>query len=59
MAYRTFFLVLGVISSSTEGAGDNFSSRMWGIALAILYVVLAYHFLNFINDPRRHEAKLA
>ena len=55
MAYRTFFLVLGVISSSNEGIEGKFLERLFGISLAIVYVVLAYHLLSLINNPEKRE----
>jgi len=55
MAYRTFFLVLGVVSSSTDAIEGKFVDRLFGVSLAIIYVVLAYQFLNLINNPEKNE----
>jgi hypothetical protein len=51
MAYRGFFVILSVIFTSKDTVADNLSSRLFGIILAVLYVVLAYQFLNTVNNP--------
>jgi MFS family permease len=58
IAYRTFFLVMGVISSSSESAGDTIVERLFGIGMAVLYVVIAYKVVTYFNDPRIYENEM-
>ncbi|WP_417859227.1 hypothetical protein [Xanthomarina gelatinilytica] len=58
MAYRTFFVVMGIISSSSDSAGDTVVERLFGIGIAILYVVLAYKIVTYLNDPRIYENEM-
>ncbi|MEP0712053.1 hypothetical protein [Algoriphagus sp.] len=55
MAYRTFFVVMGVVSSTTDQVEGKLVDRLLGIILAVVYVVLAYHVLNIFNNPRINE----
>ncbi|MCX7548611.1 hypothetical protein OS188_11680 [Xanthomarina sp. F1114] len=58
IAFRTFFLVMGVISSSSDSAGDTIVERLIGIGMAVVYVVLAYKVVTYFNDPRRYENEM-
>lgn len=58
IAYRTFFLVMGVISSSDTSAGATIIERLFGIGLAVLYVVVAYKIVTFFNNPRNIEHEM-
>jgi len=58
IAYRTFFVVMGTISSSSDEAGGLVVERLFGIGLAIIYVVLAYKIVTFFNDPTAYEREL-
>ncbi|MBU2951855.1 hypothetical protein KO493_14235 [Tamlana agarivorans] len=55
IAFRTFFLVMGVISNSSNSAGDTVTLRLFGIALAVLYVIIAYKIVTYFNDPITYE----
>ena len=55
IAFRTFFLVMGVISSSSNSAGDTIVDRLFEIGIAVIYVVLAYKFVTYLNDPIIYE----
>lgn len=57
MAYRTFFVVMGVIVTSSDTAGDKVLDRLIGILIAIVYVVLAYKIISYFNDPEIHETE--
>jgi MFS family permease len=58
IAYRTFFLVMGIISNSSESVGDSIVERLFGIGMAVVYVVLAYKVLTYLNDPRIYENEM-
>ncbi len=58
MAYRTFFVVMGIISSSSDSAGDTVFDRLLGIVIAIVYVVLAYKIVTFFNNPIPSENEM-
>lgn len=55
IAFRTFFLVMGVISSSNTSAGETIVERLFGIGMALVYVVLAYKIITYFNDPKLYE----
>ncbi|GGG51153.1 hypothetical protein [Bizionia arctica] len=57
IAFRTFFLVMGVISSSSDSAGDTMVERLFGIGMAVVYVVLAYKVVTYFNDPSIYESE--
>ncbi|MCX7550372.1 hypothetical protein [Xanthomarina sp. F2636L] len=58
IAFRTFFLVMGVISTSDTSAGTTIVERLFGIGLAVLYVVLAYKIITYFNNPRIYKNEL-
>lgn len=59
IAYRAFFVVMGTIASSSDEAGDLVVTRLFGIGLAIVYVILAYKIMTYFNDPRLYENETA
>lgn len=58
IAYRAFFVVMGTIASSSNEAGGLVVDRLFGIGIAIIYVVLAYKIVTYFNDPRTYEREL-
>ena len=52
IGFNTFFVVMGVISTSSIEAGDTIWERLLQIGLAILYVVIAYKVVNTFNNPK-------
>lgn len=52
ISFRTFFVVMGVISTSTNEAGNTIQERLLQIGLAILYVTIAFKIANTFNNPR-------
>jgi len=55
IAFRTFFLVMGVISSSSNSAGDTMVDRLIEIGISVIYVILAYKVITYFNDPVINE----
>ena len=53
ISFNTFFVVMGVISTSTNEAGGTISERLIQIGLAIVYVVIAFKIANTWNNPKR------
>ncbi|PWI31602.1 hypothetical protein DI383_02740 [Flavobacteriaceae bacterium LYZ1037] len=58
IAFRTFFLVMGLISSSSTSAGETIVERLFYIGMAVVYVVLAYKIITYFNDPRVYENEM-
>ncbi len=52
ISFNTFFVVMGVISTSTNEAGNTIWSRVLQIGLAIIYVVIAFRVVNTFNNPK-------
>ncbi len=52
IAYRAFFVVMGTIASSSDEAGGLVAIRLFGIGLAVVYVIVAYKVMMYFNDPR-------
>ena len=52
ISFNTFFVVMGVISTSTNEAGDTIWERLLQICLAIFYVIIAFRVLNTLNNPK-------
>ncbi len=52
ISFNTFFVVMGVISTSTNEAGDTIWARVTQIGLAILYVIIAFRIVNTLNNPK-------
>jgi MFS family permease len=52
ISFNTFFVVMGVISTSTNEAGDTIWERLLQIGLAIFYVIIAFRVLNTLNNPK-------
>lgn len=52
ISFNTFFVVMGVISTSTNEAGSTMWERLVQIGLAICYVIIAFKVLNTWNNPK-------
>jgi len=52
IGFNTFFVIMGVISVSTEEAGTEISERLLQIGLAVLYIIVAFKVVNTINNPK-------
>lgn len=52
ISFNTFFVVMGVISTSTDEAGATIWERILQIGLAIIYVVVAFKIINTFNNPK-------
>lgn len=52
ISFNTFFVIMGVISLSTEEAGAEVSERLFQIGLAVLYVIIAFKVVNTFNNPK-------
>lgn len=55
-SFNTFFAVMGVISTSTDGASSTVAERIMLIGLAILYVIVVFRIINTFNNPRMINA---
>jgi len=52
ISFNTFFVIMGVISVSTEDAGSEIWERIIQIGLAVLYVIIAFKIVNTFNNPK-------
>ena len=52
ISFNTFFVVMGIISTSTNEAGDTIWERVVQIGLAIIYVIVAFKVVNTFNNPK-------
>lgn len=52
ISFNTFFVVMGVIATSTDEAGNTIWERLVQIGLAILYVIIAFKVVNTFNNPK-------
>jgi hypothetical protein len=52
ISFNTFFVVMSVISTSTDQAGVAIGERILQIGLAILYVIVAFKVVNTFNNPK-------
>lgn len=52
IGFNTFFVVMGVISTSTNEAGNTMWERLLQIGLAVVYIVIAYKVVNTLNNPK-------
>ena len=52
ISFNTFFVVMGVISTSTNEAGNTIWERLLQIGLAILYVIITFKIVNTLNNPK-------
>ncbi len=56
MAFSTFILVLGSVTSSDGDAGEKVWERLFQISTAVIYVVIAFKILNYYTKSRRADA---
>lgn len=52
ISFNTFFVVMGVIATSTDEAGHTIWERLIQIGLAIFYVIIAFKIVNTLNNPK-------
>lgn len=52
ISFNTFFVVMGVISTSTEEGGTTIWERLIQIGLAVIYVIMAFKIVNKLNPPK-------
>lgn len=55
-SFNTFFVIMGVISTSTNEAGNTIWERIIQIGLAIIYVIVAFKIINTFNNPKTLNA---
>ncbi|MEQ8711979.1 MAG: DUF2955 domain-containing protein [Cyclobacteriaceae bacterium] len=55
-SFNTFFVIMGVISTSDDNAGGTVWERLVQIGLAIIFVVVAFKVINTFNNPRAINA---
>lgn len=53
IGFNTFFVTMGVISTSTNEAGNTIWERLLQIGFAILYVIVAFKIVNTLNNPKQ------
>jgi hypothetical protein len=51
--FSTFLLILGSVTSSDDEAGSAVWSRLIQIAIAVIYVVIAFRILNYYQKKKR------
>ena len=56
--FSTFLLILGSVTSSDSEAGSEVWSRVIQIAVAVLYVVIAFRIINYFKENRTSNLKL-
>lgn len=56
IGFNTFFVVMGVISTSNNEAGNTIWERLIQVAIAILYVIFAFKIANTFNNPKLNNA---
>lgn len=52
-AFSTFLLILGSVTSSDDAAGEAVWSRVVQIAIAVIYVVIAFSLLNHFQNSKK------
>ncbi len=52
ISFNTFFVVMGVIATSTNEAGNTILERIMQIGLAIIYIIIAFKVANTFNNPK-------
>ena len=57
ISFNTFFVIMGVISTSTNEAGNTIWERVIQIGLAIIYVIVAFKIINTFNNPKTVNAE--
>ena len=55
--FSTFLLILGSVMSSDAEAGDKVWTRVIQIAMAVIYVVVAFRVLNYFANHKRKKAE--
>ena len=52
LSFNTFFVIMGVIATSTNEAGNTVWERLTQIGFAIFYVIIAFKIANTFNNPK-------
>jgi len=52
ISFNTFFVTMGIISTSTTEASNAVWERLLQIGLAIIYVIVAFKIANTLNNPK-------
>ncbi|OUR94351.1 hypothetical protein A9Q87_01530 [Flavobacteriales bacterium 34_180_T64] len=52
ISFNTFFVIMGVIATSTNEAGNTIWERVIQIGFAIFYVIIAFKIVNTFNNPK-------
>ena len=53
--FSTFLLILGSVTASDDEAGDKAWTRVIQIAIAVIYVVVAFGILDRIKKYKRQQ----
>ncbi len=54
-AFSTFLLILGSVTSSDDAAGEAVWSRVVQIAIAVIYVVIAFGLVNHFSTSKKEK----
>jgi len=52
ISFNTFFVTMGIISTSSTEASSAVWERLLQIGLAIIYVIVAFRVVNTLNNPK-------
>lgn len=52
ISFNTFFVTMGIISTSSTEASSAVWERLLQIGLAIIYVIVAFRIVNTLNNPK-------
>lgn len=52
ISFNTFFVTMGIISTSSTEASSAVWERLLQIGLAIIYVIVAFRLVNTLNNPK-------
>lgn len=56
--FSTFLLILGAVTSSDDEAGSKLWTRLVQISIAVIYVVVAFGVLNYIQTKKAKKREL-
>lgn len=52
-SFNTFFVIMGIISTTESSAGSELWTRLIQIGIAVIYTVLAYSVVTAFNNPKK------